>query len=90
MGTVQEHVADVNSPIENNANECGVHAHTRASYRFEPYHIGPTILTREDSSSLNPNYTGVLPDHLCTGWHVVNLYVGYVARLTPTDPFLKI
>ena len=50
-----------------------------ASYRFEPYHLCVFWF--------NLNYTGVLPDHLCTGGHVVNLYVGYVARLTPTDPF---
>ena len=82
MGTVQEHVAHVNSPIENNANECGPHAHTRVPYRFEPYHLCVFWF--------NLNYAGVLPDHLCTGGHAVHLYVGYVARLTPADPFLKI
>ena len=48
-GTVQEQIADVNSPIENNANECGSHTHIRSSYRFEPYHIMPTTITRETS-----------------------------------------
>ena len=37
MGTVQEQIADVNSPIENNAKECGEHAHTSMSYRPDYY-----------------------------------------------------
>jgi hypothetical protein len=38
MDLIRSCCGNVNSPIENNANECGRHAHTRMSYRPDSYH----------------------------------------------------